>query len=81
MSGENDEFGLDELLDEATPPQPLPEPTPPETLPTMAAPSEAEFMGESGAVTGKARMEAAYGTGEGENSLHNYKPSNKRDKG
>ncbi|MEE3310485.1 MAG: ABC transporter permease [Candidatus Thermoplasmatota archaeon] len=66
MSGENDEFGLDELLDEVTPPQPLPEPAPPETLPTMAAPSEAEFMGESGAVTGKARMEAAYGTGEGE---------------
>ena len=66
MSGENDEFGLDELLDEVSPPQPLPEPAPPETLPTMAAPSEAEFMGESGAVTGKARMEAAYGTGEGE---------------
>ena len=68
MSGENDEFGLDELLDEATATssQPLPEPAPPETLPTMTAPSEAEFMGESGAVTGKARMEAAYGTGEGE---------------
>ncbi len=67
----SDEFDLDDLLD--TPEvssKPLPEPAPPnQSLPEPAPPSEAEFMGESGiAVTGKARMEAAYGSGETESS-------------
>ena len=64
---EEDPFSLDDLLESSpqTPP-PIGEPTPPETLPAMTASTEAEFMGESGVVTGKARMEAAYGTGEGE---------------
>ena len=61
-----DEFELDDLLDDASKVAPYAEPTQPETLPVPASPGEAEFMGEAGAVTGKARMEAAYGTGEGE---------------
>ncbi|MEE2746910.1 MAG: hypothetical protein VX473_00380, partial [Candidatus Thermoplasmatota archaeon] len=55
---EDDKFNLEDILGDAQ-----------STLPTMPAaepPTEAEFMGESGVVTGKARMEAAYGTGDGE---------------
>ena len=64
---EEDQFSIDDLLENSpqTPP-PSNEPIPSETLPAPTAPTEAEFMGESGVVTGKARMEAAYGTGEGE---------------
>ena len=61
-----DEFDLDDLLDDVAKVPPTAEPAPPETLPVPTSSSEAEFMGEAGAVTGKARMEAAYGTGEGE---------------
>jgi len=61
-----DEFDLDNLLNDVAKVPPAAEPAPPETLPVAAPSSEAEFMGEAGAVTGKARMEAAYGTGEGE---------------
>ena len=49
---EDDKFSLEDILGDAQ-----------STLPTMPAaepPSEAEFMGESGVVTGKAWMEAAY---------------------
>ena len=63
---EDDEFSLDDLLDTPTQPPPSSKSTPTETLPTPAVSTEAEFMGESGVVTGKARMEAAYGTGDGE---------------
>ena len=55
---EDEKFNLEDILGDAQ-----------STLPTMPAaepPTEAEFMGESGVVTGKARMEAAYGTGDGE---------------
>jgi len=64
---EEDQFSIDDLLENSpqTPP-PSSQPAPSETLPAPTAPTEAEFMGESGVVTGKARMEAAYGTGEGE---------------
>ena len=64
---EEDQFSIDDLLEDSpqTPP-PSSQPAPSETLPAPTAPTEAEFMGESGVVTGKARMEAAYGTGEGE---------------
>lgn len=64
---EEDQFSIDDLLEDSpqTPP-PGSQPAPSETLPAPTAPTEAEFMGESGVVTGKARMEAAYGTGEGE---------------
>ena len=61
---EGDEFDLDGLLPESS--SELPAPAPPTKLPEPASPSEAEFMGEAGAVTGKARMEAAYGAGDGE---------------
>ena len=61
-----DEFELDDLLDDVAQVPPATEPTPQQTLPAPTSPSEAEFMGEAGAVTGQARMEAAYGTGEGE---------------
>ena len=51
---EDESFDLGDLLPQA-----------PDTPPVSE--KEAEFMGESGlAVTGKARMEAAYGTDEGE---------------
>jgi len=63
---EEEDFGLDDLLEGFTPTPPTQDPAPPTNLPVPAPPSEAEFMGESGAVTGKARMEAAYGTGDGE---------------
>ena len=61
---EDDEFNLGDLLPESS--SELPAPTPTTKLPEPAPPSEAEFMGEAGAVTGKARMEAAYGAGDGE---------------
>lgn len=61
-----DEFDLNDLLDDVAKVPPTADPAPPETLPVATPSSEAEFMGETGAVTGKARMEAAYGTGEGE---------------
>ena len=61
-----DEFELDDLLDDVAKVPPTSEPAPPENLPKSAPLSEAEFMGEAGAVTGKSRMEAAYGTGDGE---------------
>ncbi len=61
---EEEDFGLDDLLGESS--SELPSPAPPAPLAAPAPPSEAEFMGEAGAVTGKARMEAAYGTGDGE---------------
>ena len=63
---ENEDFDLDDLLDDSSTISTKDEPAPPTTLPVPAAPSEAEFMGEAGAVTGKARMEAAYGSGDGE---------------
>ena len=63
---ENEDFDLDDLLDDSSTISTKDEPAPPTTLPVPAAPSEAEFMGEAGAVTGKARMEAAYGSGAGE---------------
>ena len=61
---EDENFDIDDILQDSS--SSLGEPAPPTTLPVPAAPAEAEFMGESAAVTGKARMEAAYGTGEGE---------------
>ena len=51
---EGGSFNLDDILDQSKEATPAPS-------------KESEFMGESGlSVTGKARMEAAYGTDEGE---------------
>ena len=61
---EDDPFALDDILQ--TPPT-LPAPVAPVPTPVEAPVREAEFLGEAGAgVTGQTRMEAAYGSGDGD---------------